>query len=186
LNAPGDTWRMARLCFHRVTASESAPSLRSLGKSGDRRDIPHFSFYAAKLKLSCWASRTRFLGRPVFRGIRARKVECSKSATNFSDPSGLLVWVYCRRGGQTAGRFSGREMLPPFCHHPALPPALHLQRSLGSAASAVRRSARPPPLRRLRHHTRAHRIQLHITQRPPQMSFIERTRIKATLPHMPA
>jgi hypothetical protein len=25
-------------------------------KSGDRRDIPHFSFYAAKVKLSCWAS----------------------------------------------------------------------------------------------------------------------------------
>jgi hypothetical protein len=24
LNAPGDTWRMARLCFHRVTASEIA------------------------------------------------------------------------------------------------------------------------------------------------------------------
>jgi len=57
LNAPGDTWRMARLCFHRVTATGSAPSLRSLGKSGERRDIPHFSFDAAKVKLYCWASR---------------------------------------------------------------------------------------------------------------------------------
>jgi len=34
LNAPGDTRRMARLCFLRVTATGSAPSLRSLGKSG--------------------------------------------------------------------------------------------------------------------------------------------------------
>jgi hypothetical protein len=73
------------------------------GNPGTRRDIPHFSFYAAKVKLSCWASSTWFLGRPAFRGVRARKVECSKSATNFSDPSGLPVWVYCRRVARRLG-----------------------------------------------------------------------------------
>jgi hypothetical protein len=40
-------------------------------------------------------------------------------------PSGVGVLP---QGGQTAGRFSSREMLPLFCHHPALPPALHFQR----------------------------------------------------------
>src|SRR5579872_4318997 len=53
-------------------------------KCGDRRGW-HYSFtYAAKVKPSCRASCTRFFGRPAFRAIRARKVECSKSATNVS------------------------------------------------------------------------------------------------------
>src|SRR5712671_1012956 len=61
-----------------------------------RRFLPILSVYAAKIKPSCLASRTRFVGLPAFRAASVRRVECSKSATNSSDPSGLPVCVYCR------------------------------------------------------------------------------------------
>jgi len=66
-----------------------------------------------------------------------------------------------------AGRLPGGKMLPPFCHRPAVPPTLHFQHSIRSAAAAVRRSARPSPLRRRRHHAGTDGIQLHIAQRSP-------------------
>ena len=53
------------------------------------------SVYAAKIKPSCLAFRTRFVGLPVFRAANIRRVECSRSATNSCDPSGLPVCVYC-------------------------------------------------------------------------------------------
>jgi integrase/recombinase XerD len=49
------------------------------------------SVYAAKVKPPCWASCARFAGRPALRGRSVRNVDCSKSATNVSDPSGLPV-----------------------------------------------------------------------------------------------
>jgi RHS repeat-associated protein len=58
--------------------------------------FPILSVYAAKIKPSCLASRTRFVGLPAFRGASARRVECSRLATNSSDPRGLPVCVYCR------------------------------------------------------------------------------------------
>src|SRR5712671_6135991 len=61
-----------------------------------RRFLPILSVYAAKIKPSCLTSRTRFVGLPAFRGASARRVECSRLATNSSDPSGLPVCVYCR------------------------------------------------------------------------------------------
>jgi hypothetical protein len=74
------------------------PEFRNL-RTGGRLAI--LSAYAAKIKPSCLASRTCFLGLPAFRGASARKVECSRSATNSSEPSGLPVCVYCRSAARS-------------------------------------------------------------------------------------
>jgi len=60
-------------------------------KTGDRRDVPHFLRYAAKMRASCLESADGFFGRPGFRGRSGRKVACSRAATNSADPSGRPV-----------------------------------------------------------------------------------------------
>jgi hypothetical protein len=84
------------------------------------------------------------------------------------------------------GRFSLCKMLAPFSRRPAFSPALHFQQAVRRCQSAVRSGARPSPLRGRGHHLRAHRIQLHIAQGSPQVSFVEGTRIESPLPHVPA
>src|SRR5579863_8746219 len=74
-----------------------------------------------------------------------------------------------------AWRFSSGKILLPLCYRPSLLPSFHFEHSVWSFRHAVSRSARPMPLLCRRYHTRTHRIQLHITQRSPQMRIIQWT-----------
>ena len=102
--------RIPRVPVRRVT------SMTMLGdNAGTDGTGTILSGYAAKVNL-CWrASCSHFFGRPAFRGTRARKVECSKSATNSSDPSGRPVWVYCRKVASSLGD----SMAARYSIHPA-------------------------------------------------------------------
>src|SRR5260370_40488085 len=60
-------------------------------KPGTDGTVPISRSYAAKTIPSCRESPAGFFGRPTFRAISARKVECSRAATNSADPSGRPV-----------------------------------------------------------------------------------------------
>lgn len=70
----------------------------------------------------------------------------------------------------------------PLRNQPSLAPSLQCEQGMRACQAAVRGGAGPIPKFRRPHHAGAHGIQFNIAQSLPQMRFIERTRVKPSLP----
>src|SRR6185312_13824899 len=79
-----------------------------------------------------------------------------------------------------------RQKLSPRGSRPVLSPQIHRQTNIGFRDAAMRSGAGPLPSLWFGNQTRAHRIQLGVTQSFPQVHWIEWTRIEAALPGMTA
>src|SRR5215813_11481154 len=90
------------------------------------------------------------------------------------------------KGSQLRFCLSRTQKLLPAPKRPVLPPSLHVQASIRLGLPTVRRCARPFPLLSPGYEPCPHRIEFGVTQRLPQVCRIQGTRIKPSLPDVPA
>src|SRR5262249_1425585 len=90
------------------------------------------------------------------------------------------------KGSQPRFCLSRTQKLLPAPKRPVFPPSLHVQTSIRLGLAAVGCRTRPLPQFGARHQSCPHRIELSVTQGLPQVRRIQRTRIKPSLPDVPA
>jgi hypothetical protein len=88
MTGPTESTGMGR---NRETGEKPGGEKPGTEKPGTDGTVPISRRYAAKTIPSCRESPAGFFGRPTFRALSARKVECSSAATNSADPSGRPV-----------------------------------------------------------------------------------------------
>ncbi len=155
-------------------------------KPGDRRDVHQFfrklsNRDEAGLPAICCG----LLGPPSLSWSERTRSQLLKSFHEILTPQRSPGVRAVPQYVQVGCRLRVIDELPPLGSCPPLPPAFHFQHRVWGCRTKVSRGARPSPQFRRRHHACAHRIQLDIAQRCPQMRFIQRTGIESPLPYVP-
>jgi hypothetical protein len=163
----------------------------------NRQDVPHtrtttatymkswIAIYSdSKASSLCLASKPALGWRPPLRGASRRFIDPSRACTNSALPNGRPVWAHRRISVSLdsispAARYSCQALAVQFSRHTSKSNCSFRTSSPQCAAALDHFHAL-----RLARQAGAHRVQLRIAQRFPQMHPIQRAGVIATLPGM--